>query len=85
MKNKEFYISEMLDVSAAVIHANANSNLEDYFAIEVSKSGASFYHIRENECVKKLYTRSWAPIENDYVSFADFKPTVQTYLEGLAL
>ena len=85
MKNKEFYISEMLDVSALVIHANANANLEDYFVIEVSRSGASFYHLHKNECVKKVYTRSWAPIENDYVKFADFKPTVQTYLEGLAL
>lgn len=85
MENKEFYISEMLDVSAAVIHANANSDSDNYFHIEVSKSGASFYHINKNECLKKLYFRTWAPVENDYVEFADFKPTVQTYLDSLVL
>ena len=85
MKNKEFYISEMLDVSAAVIHANANSNLDHYFVIEVSKSGATFYHLYKNECVKKFFTRSWSPIQIHYLEFADFKPTVQTYLDSLVI
>jgi hypothetical protein len=85
MKNKEFYISEMLDVSAAVIHANANSDIDNYFVIEVNRSGASFYHLFKNEIAKKVHTRSWLSFDlEDYVEFADFKTTVQTYLEGLA-
>jgi hypothetical protein len=84
MKNKEFYISEMLDVSAAVIHANANSDIDNYFVIEVHKSGASFYHTFKNEIAKKVYTRSWMSSGENYVEFEYFKSTVQTYLEGLA-
>ena len=84
MENKEFYISEMLDVSAAVIHANANSGIDNYFVIEVNRSGASFYHLFKNEIAKKVHTRSWLSFDlEDYVEFADFKLTVQTYLEGL--
>jgi hypothetical protein len=85
MKNKEFYISEMLDVSAAVIHANANSDIDNYFVIEVHKSGASFYHLFKNEITKTVHTRSWGSGLENYVEFEDFKTTVQTYLEGLAL
>ena len=85
MKNKEFYISEMLEVSAAVIHANANSDIDNFFVIEVNRSGASFYHLYKNEIAKKVYTRSWMSAVENYVEFADFKSTVQTYLEGLAL
>ena len=86
MKNKEFYISEMLEVSAAVIHANANSNLDHYFVIEVSKTGATFYHLYKTEIAKKVYTYINFPnVKENYVEFADFKTTVQTYLEGLAL
>jgi hypothetical protein len=85
MKNKEFYISEMLDVSAAVIHANANSDIDNYFVIEVHKSGASFYHTFKNEIAKTIHTRSWGSGLVNYVEFADFKTIVQTYLEGLAL
>ena len=85
MKNKEFYISEMLEVSAAVIHANANSNLDHYFVIEVSKTGATFYHLYKTEIAKKVYTYINFPnVKENYVEFADFKSTVQTYLEGLA-
>ena len=84
MKNKEFYISEMLDVSAAVIHANANSDIDNYFVIEVNRSGASFYHLFKNEIAKKVYTRSWMSAGENYVEFEYFKSTVQTYLEGLA-
>jgi hypothetical protein len=83
MKNKEFYISEMLDVSAAVIHANANSDIDNYFVIEVNRSGASFYHLFKNEIAKKVYTRSWMSSGENYVEFSDFKTIVQTYLEGL--
>ena len=86
MKNKEFYISEMLDVSAAVIHANANSDIDNYFVIEVNRSGASFYHLFKNEIAKIVHTRSWISLDlENYVEFADFKTTVQTYLEGLSL
>jgi hypothetical protein len=86
MKNKEFYISEMLDVSAAVIHANANSDIDNYFVIEVNRSGASFYHLFKNEIAKIVHTRSWISLDlENYVEFADFKTIVQTYLEGLAL
>ena len=84
MKNKEFYISEMLDVSAAVIHSNAKSDIDNYFVIEVNRSGASFYHLFKNEIAKKVHTRSWLSFDlEDYVEFEDFKTTVQTYLEGL--
>jgi hypothetical protein len=84
MKNKEFYISEMLDVSAAVIHANAKSDIDNYFVIEVNRSGASFYHLFKNEIAKIVHTRSWISLDlENYVEFADFKTTVQTYLEGL--
>ena len=84
MKNKEFYISEMLDVSAAVIHANANTDIDNYYVIEVNRSGASFYHLFKNEIAKIVHTRSWISLDlENYVEFADFKSTVQTYLEGL--
>jgi hypothetical protein len=84
MKNKEFYISEMLDVSAAVIHANANSDIDNYFVIEVNRSGASFYHLFKNEIAKIVHTRSWVSFDlENYVEFSDFKTIVQTYLEGL--
>ena len=84
MKNKEFYISEMLDVSASVIHANANSDIDNYFVIEVNRSGASFYHLFKNEIAKIVHTRSWISLDlENYVEFEDFKTTVQTYLEGL--
>ena len=84
MKNKEFYISEMLEVSAAVIHANANSDIDNYFVIEVNRSGASFYHLFKNEIAKIVHTRSWISLDlENYVEFEDFKTTVQTYLEGL--
>ena len=86
MKNKEFYISEMLDVSAAVIHANANSDIDNYFVIEVSKTGATFYHLYKTEIAKKVYSYINFPnVKENYVEFADFKTIVQTYLEGLAL
>ena len=84
MKNKEFYISEMLDVSAAVIHANANSDIDNYFVIEVNRSGASFYHLFKNEIAKKVYSYINFPnVKENYVEFSYFKTTVQTYLEGL--
>jgi hypothetical protein len=84
MKNKEFYISEMLDVSALVIHANANSDIDNFFVIEVNRSGASFYHLFKNEIAKKVYSYINFPnVKENYVEFSYFKTTVQTYLEGL--